>query len=67
MTKCPICKKGELEEKENEVTTMEYSNPCKLTVEASFEQCNKCKEQFFNEEQSLDFAKKLDKQLKVMA
>ena len=59
---CPICKKGRIITKNNSVFTIEC-NP-KVTTEGSFDECDACGEKFFDEEQSLDIAKKIDKKMR---
>ena len=55
--KCPICEKGNLENKK-----IAYELYGKVVGEFEGEKCNKCEEEFFNEEQE----EKIEKKVRAM-
>ena len=61
LSECPICN-GEVTELEKDIS-IRIPNPGEVIINSSCFECRHCREEFFNEKQAGDFAKKLDAEI----
>lgn len=57
---CPLCEEGELIEVKKK-TLLEFKNPGKIVLNTKMRECNICGEEFLDEKESSEFAKKADR------